>query len=183
MKKLIPLLLALTLMLSLSMTASADSHTYSTDDSATMDQTINVRIPDNKVLWELEIPATVTIKSGGYEGREDIQNATIVITDGKLQDGQKIEATLTYDGQMTLTSEQSVKLSYKLSDKSAVFNGSDYETLETGKAHVVGTMTNTDEKYNSPNAWVDSWDWDVAPLGKYEGTIVYSSELIDEKNA
>lgn len=75
MKKLIPLLLALTLLLSLGSAALAedtgDSHTYTDpeNDHTSLEQTITTNIPDNKLTWYLEIPSDITINQGGYNGR------------------------------------------------------------------------------------------------------------------
>ena len=182
MKKLIPLLLALALLLSFSLTAFADegnSHTYTDSDNTTLDQTITTTIPDNKILWYLEIPADVVIPQGGVEGVQDVGNVKIVVNKGELTDGQKIEASMTYDGTMTMTADESVKLPYVLSDKSVFNSGNTDDTLETGKAYVVGTKTKGDETYNAPYAWVLSGEWDMAPSGSYAGTIEYTSKLVE----
>ena len=182
MKKLIPLLLALTLVLSLGSAAFADegnSHTYTDSDKTTLDQTITTKIPDNKILWHLEIPADVVISQGGVEGVQDVKNVKIVIDSGELTDGQKIEASMTYNGTMTMTTDSSVKLDYVLSDKAVLNRGNTDDTLETGKAYIVGTKTKGDETYNAPYAWVLSGEWDMAPSGSYEGKIDYTSKLVE----
>ena len=182
MKKLIPLLLALTLVLSLGSAAFADegnSHTYTDSDKTTLDQTITTKIPDNKILWHLEIPAEVVISEGGVEGFQDVKNVKIVIDSGELTDGQKIEASMTYDGTMTMTTDSSVQLAYVLSDKTVFNGGNTDDTLETGKAYIVGTKTKGDETYNAPYAWVLSGEWDMAPSGSYEGKIDYTSKLVE----
>ena len=182
MKKLIPLLLALALLLSLSLTAFADegnSHTYTPGDNNTMNQTITTKIPDNKILWHLEIPAEVVIPQGGVEGVQDVRNVKIVIDEGELTDGQKIEASMTYDGTMTMTTDSSVQLAYVLSDRTVFNGGNTDDTLETGKAYIVGTKTTGDETYNAPYAWVLSAEWDMAPSGSYEGKIEYTSKLVE----
>ena len=182
MKKLIPLLLALTLLLSLgsaAIAAEGNSHTYTDSDNTTLDQTITTKIPDNKILWHLEIPAEVVISEGGVEGFQDVKNVKIVIDSGELTDGQKIEASMTYDGTMTMTTDSSVQLAYVLSDKTVFNGGNTDDTLETGKAYIVGTKTKGDETYNAPYAWVLSGEWDMAPSGSYAGTIQYTSELVE----
>lgn len=185
MKKRIPLLLALTLLLSLGSAALADegnSHPYTPGDNYNMSQKVTTTIPSNKVMWHLVIPDTVTITSGGYEGKQDLGDVSIVLDgEGQLTDDQKIEAYLTYDGFLSYDEDVNVKLPYLLSDKAAQIDESsgDYQTLETGKAYVVTTKTKSNTTYNSPEAWVGSGEWDSAASGDYTGTVVYSSKLIE----
>lgn len=182
MKKIISLLLALALAISLSITAFAgggDSHDYSPNDGTILGQKVTTTVPDNQIMWHLEIPAEVTITIGGYEGYEDVKNVKISIDNGELTDKQKIEASMQYDGKMALEEDINIKLDYVLSDK-AVFNSGNYdETLETDKAYVVGTKTKSDETYNSPYAWVRADEWYAAQSGNYAGAIVYSSALVE----
>lgn len=181
MKKLIPLLLALVLLLSLGSTAFADgtgsSHDYAPDDSSTMSQKITAKIPENKIIWHLVIPAEVTIPAGGYEGRVNLGNVAIVIESGELTDTQKIEATLTYDGVLTDSDNSDNSINYVLSDKNADTSGESIATLQTGKAYVVGTKTKAGEEYTAPDAWVTADIWDRAESGDYAGTVVYSSSI------
>ncbi len=178
MKKLIPLLLALALLLSFGSTALASSHEYTPDDSAKLSQTITTVIPDNKLTWYLEIPADITIKQGGYDARVDLTNVEIVVDSGVLSDKQKIEASLTYDGVLTDEDNTDNKINYLLSDKNAE---PEYEetAMKTGTAYVVGTKTKDAETYNAPDAWVTEYTWDMAEIGNYEGTVVYSSKLVE----
>lgn len=183
MKKIIPLLLALALLLSLGSVALAegtgDSHTYTDpeNDHTSLEQKITTNIPDNKLTWYLEIPSDIIINQGGYSGRVSLGNVKITVDSGELSDKQKIEATLTYDGVLTDT-DTDIKINYLLSDKNAQ---PEYEetAMETGKAYVVGTKTKGDETYNAPDAWVIEDTWDAAESGDYAGTVVYSSKLVE----
>ena len=122
MKKLIPLLLALTLLLSLGSAALADgegkSQAYEPGDTATLDQKITTTIPEGKILWHLEIPADVTITKGGYDnGREDVGEVKIVVDERTpLKDDQQIEAYLQYSGDM-YQEGKAEKYKYQLSVK------------------------------------------------------------------
>ncbi len=182
MKKIIPLLLALVLLLSLGSAALADgtgsSHTYDPDDSAKLSQTITTVIPDNKLTWYLEIPTDITINQGGHNGRVSLGNVKITVDSGELSDKQKIEASLTYDGVLTDEDNTDNKINYLLSDKNAE---PEYEetAMKTGTAYVVGTKTKDAETYNAPDAWVTEYTWDMAEIGNYEGTVVYSSKLVE----
>ena len=184
MKKLIPLLLALGLLLSLGSAALADgtgnSHTYTDpeNDHTSLEQKITTTIPDNKLTWYLEIPSDITINQGGHDGRVSLGNVKITVDSGELSDKQKIEAALTYDGVLTDTDNTDIKINYLLSDKNAE---PEYEdtAMETGKAYVVGTKTKGDETYNAPDAWVIEDTWDTAESGDYAGTVVYSSKLVE----
>ena len=184
MRKLIPLLLALGLLLSLGSAALAegtgDSHTYTDpeNDHTSLEQKITTTIPDNKLTWYLEIPSDITINQGGYNGRVSLGNVKITVDSGELNVNQKIEATLTYDGVLTDIENVDNKINYLLSDKNAE---PEYEdtAMETGKAYVVGTKTKTAETYNAPDAWVIEDTWDAAESGDYAGTVVYSSKLVE----
>ena len=184
MRKLIPLLLALGLLLSLGSTALAegtgDSHTYTDpeNDHTSLEQKITTTIPENIITWYLEIPSGITINQGGHDGRVNLGNVKIIVDSGELSDKQKIEATLTYDGVLTDTENADNKINYLLSDKNAQ---PEYEetAMETGKAYVVGTKTKAAETYNAPDAWVIEDTWDAAESGDYAGTVVYSSKLVE----
>ena len=187
MKKLIPLLLALTLLLSLGSAALADgegqSHDYEPGDTATLDQKITTTIPEGKVLWHLEIPADVTITKGGYdEGRVDIGEVKIVVDERTpLKDDQQIEAYLQYSGEM-FREDSADKYAYQLSVKTPDYDGTweGYAALETAKDHNVGIKTKDDEKYDAPDAWIKTEDWGNMPQGSYAGTVIYSSKLVDK---
>lgn len=184
MKKIIPLLLALALLLSLGSAALAegtgDSHTYTDpeNDHTSLEQTITTTIPENKIIWHLVIPADVTIEQGGHDARVNLGDVKIIVDSGELSDKQKIEAALTYDGVLTDTDNADNKINYLLSDKNAA---PEYEdtAMETGKAYVVGTKTKTAETYNAPDAWVVEDTWNMAESGDYTGTVVYSSKLVE----
>ena len=186
MKKLIPLLLALTLLLSLGMIAFADgegaSTGYTPGDVHTMEQKITTTIPEEKTLWHLEIPAAVLITKGGYDdGREDIGEVTIVGDERTpLKDTQRIEAYLQYDGKM-FRDNSATPLVYVLSDKTPEYDGTweGYATLAVGEQHNVAIQTKGDTQYTDHDAWIKTDDWDAAPQGTYTGTIVYSSKLVD----
>ena len=187
MKKLIPLLLALTLLLSLGGAALADddegqSHKYTKGDNKTLDQKITTTIPEGKIKWHLEIPADVTITKGGYdEGREDVKEVKIVIDEGELNEKQQIEAYLQYTGIMYLENKAEkykFQLSVKTPENDGTWDG--YATLETGKDHNVGIKTKDKEQYDAPDAWIKTDDWIDMPQGNYTGTITYSSKLVDK---
>ena len=184
MKKRISLLLALALLLSLGSAALADgtgnNHTYTDpeNDHTSLEQTITTVIPDNKLTWYLEIPTDITINQGGHNGRVSLGNVKITVDSGELSDKQKIEAALTYDGVLTDIENVDNKINYLLSDKNDASEEED-NALKTATAYVVGTKTKTAETYNAPDAWVTEYTWDMAEIGNYEGTVVYSSKLVE----
>ena len=184
MRKLIPLLLALGLLLSLGSAALAEGtdnrHTYTDpeNDHTSLEQKITTTIPDNKLTWYLVIPSGITINQGGHDGRVSLGNVEIIVDSGELNVNQKIEATLTYDGVLTDIENVDNKINYLLSDKNDASEEED-NALKTATAYVVGTKTKTAETYNAPDAWVIEDTWDAAESGDYAGTVVYSSKLVE----
>ena len=200
MKKPIPMLLALTFLLSLGSavladdTGSSNSHTYTDpeNDHTPLEQKITTNIPENKITWYLEIPDVITINQGGYNGRVNLRNVKIIVdSKEQLSEKQKIEATLTYDGVLTdkVNTDNNgnyLKIDYLLNNKNDTLVGEDVDeepvveaALKTGTAYVVGTKTKADETYSAPDAWVREYTWDMAESGDYEGTVVYASKLVE----
>ena len=184
MKKIIPLLLALTLVLSLGGMAFADegqSRDYTPEDKGTLDQKVQTTVPEGKVVWNLKIPANVTITAGGYDGKQDAGQVEIEIVSGKLEGAEQIEAYLNYDGVLAMNGDITVKLPYGLSWKTPDSDGQadGQATLDLNKDINVGIMTATREQYEGTDAWVKAVDWDAAASGTYVGTVTYSSKYVD----
>ena len=160
------------------------SHVYSPSDNSTLDQTITTTLPEGKITWHLVIPADVEITKGGYiDGHTDIGKVSIVIDEGALTDKQQIEAYLKYDGELSESENGSGKiLQYNLSPKNPTYSGEgeEYETWKTdGTLYKIGIRSKTNNNISSADAWVTLDDWAGALEGSYEGTIVYSSKLVE----
>ena len=150
MKKIIPLLLAMALLLSLGSAALAgdtgDSHTYAPDDSATMEQTITTNIPDNKITWYLEIPADCTIN-----------------------------ASLTHTGNFTLKTDESKKIPFTLN----AFD-EDVAAGTPVIVSQYWSDTRNNNCYAEFNIVISRDSWKSAEAGgNYTTPVTYTSELVD----
>lgn len=97
MKKLLTIMLALVMVLSLSVTALAADNTFSPSDNAAKSTTVTFNVDPT---YTVTIPATITLAkdeaSGSYK-----QDATITATGVRLLEGKVINVTLA--GDFTLT--------------------------------------------------------------------------------
>lgn len=130
MKKLLTIMLALVMVLSLSVTAFAADNTFSPSDNSDKATTVTFNVDPT---YTVTIPATITLakdeESGSYK-----QDATITATGVRLLEGKVINVTLAGDFTLTAgTTNWSYTVKVGASD-TAIANGDTVATFETKTA-------------------------------------------------
>jgi len=182
MKKLLAFLLALTLLLSMGVTAFADTYQEGIDNTQSRTQTITVNAP--ALTWTLEIPANLEIEFGNTDL---IEMGNLKISDVSwttLPASNFIFVTMGYSEHLTNTANDSA-IAYDLMCR--------YHT-QTPQSHgqeMISSFTDPALDENPPATyhssteyrWADMYiqisedRWQVAIPGEnYTGTITYSSQ-------
>ena len=182
MKKLLAFLLALTLLLSLGVTAFADTYNEGTDSIQSRTQTITVNAP--ALTWTLEIPASLEIE---YGNTNLIEMGNLKISDVSwttLPANNFIFVNVNYTRELTNTTKSSA-ISYDLRCQYHI------QTPSTQGEEMLSSFEHPGEDGNPPATyhsrieyrWADMYiqiseaSWQVViPGEKYTGTITYSSQ-------
>ncbi len=182
MKKLLAFLLALTLLLSLGVTAFADTYEEGIDNTQSRTQTITVNAP--ALTWTLEIPANLEIVFGNTD---QIKMGNLKISDVSwttLPASNFIFVDMTYKPELTNTAKNSF-IDYDISCQYHI------QTPQSGGIEGTSNFQRPWEDGNPPVTyhstteyrWADMYiqiseaSWQVAiPGEKYTGTITYSSQ-------
>lgn len=182
MKKLLTFLLALTLLLSVGVTAFADTYEEGTNSMQEHTQTITVNAP--ALTWTLEIPASLEIKFGNTDL---IEMGNLKISDVSwttLPASNFIYVNMNYKRELTNTAKNSA-IFYDLRCQYHI------QTPHTQGEEMLSSFEQPGEDGNPPATyhssteyrWADIYiqisedSWQVAIPGEnYTGTITYSSQ-------
>ena len=167
MKKILSLLLALTLLCSLSITAFADTGG---------DQTITLTVPEEQgPSWTLNIPADMTV---AYRATSTALTMPTITNVSNLPDNEWIHAYFVYTGNFS-SGSNTIPFTLTAPDSGTCSNNG------VGRTYV-GYYKNENGYYY--NAYPDSEPitlditedaWNAAVPGTYEATITYGSHLVD----
>ena len=182
MKKLLALLCALTLLLSVGVTAFADTYEEGTNSMQEHTQTITVNAP--ALTWTLEIPANLEIKFGNTDL---IEMGNLKLSDVSwptLPADNFIYVTVYYDRPQLSNSTNSSTIAYQLSCRHHVPNPnapSDEMISSQTSPWADGTppayyQSSTHFRWSVMYIQISERNWQAAVPGeKYTGTITYSS--------
>ena len=181
MKKLLALLLALTLLLSVGITAFADTYEEGTTSIQEHTQTITVNAP--ALTWTLEIPADLEIEFGNTDL---IEMGNLKISDvswATLPANNFIYVTMHYRNQLSNSTDSST-IAYDLSCRHHVPNpnapGDEMISSQTspwGDTPPAYYQSSTHFRWSVMYIQISEHSWQAAVPGeKYTGTINYSSQ-------
>ena len=180
MKKLLAFLLALTLLLSVGITAFADTYEEGTNSMQEHTQTITVNAP--ALTWTLEIPASLEIKFGNTDL---IEMGNLKISDvswATLPANNFIYVTMAYNRQLSSTTSSST-IAYDLLCQVHDWNNSNVEMIgsysEPGadKRPVAYYHSSVYKRWSEMYIQISVRNWQtIVPSETYQGTITYSSQ-------
>lgn len=183
MKKLLAFLLALTLLLSVGITAFADTYEEGTNSMQEHTQTITVNAP--ALTWTLEIPASLEIKFGNTDL---IEMGNLKISDvswATLPANNFIYVTMHYVRPQLSNSTNSSTIAYDLSCRHHIPNseapGGEMISSQTSPwadgAPPAYYHSSTNCRWAIMYIQISERNWQAAVPGeKYTGTINYSSQ-------
>ena len=181
MKKLLAFLLTLTLLLSVGVTAFADTYEEGTNSMQEHTQTITVNAP--ALTWTLEIPASLEIKFGNTDL---IEMGNLKISDvswATLPANNFIYVTMHYRNQLSNSTDSST-IAYDLSCRHHVPNpyapGDEMISSQTSPwgdgTPPAYYQSSTHFRWSVMYIQISERNWQAAVPGeKYTGTITYSS--------
>ena len=181
MKKLLAFLLALTLLLSLGVTAFADTYEEGIDNTQSRTQTITVNAP--ALTWTLEIPANLEIEFGNTDLIEmgQVRLSDIPPSWTTLPENNFIYVTMAYNGELSSTTSNST-IAYDLYGSVHDWNNSDVEMRGSfdqpggDGLPVAYYQSSTNCRWSVMYIQISEASWQAAVPGeKYTETITYSS--------
>ena len=180
MNKLLAFLLALTLLLSVGITAFAETIAGNAADVATGQQIITVNAP--ALTWTLEIPADLEIDFGNPN---QIDMGKVQLSDiswDALPENNFIYVTMAYNRQLSSTTSSST-IAYDLLCQVHDWNNSDVEMIgsysEPGadKRPVAYYHSSVYKRWSEMYIQISVRNWQtIVPSETYQGTITYSSQ-------